>query len=242
MPQQSAGIFIESLTWPEMERALASINTVVLPLGSRCKEHGPHLPLNADWIMAEYLARRVAEKCRVLVAPTVQYGYYPAFIEYPGSVSIAETTFRDFVADICRSFSRNGARRIYVLNTGISTLAPLTAARQLLADEGIRMEFSDLRNFAVSERRAVEQQPHGTHADEIETSMMLYIAPQVVHLERARPELASPQLGPLTRNARGAGLYSPSGAWGDPTLATAEKGRLIVEALVSEMIPIIGEL
>jgi creatinine amidohydrolase len=231
------GIFIEFLTWPEVESALSSCDTVLVPVGAQCKEHGPHLPLNTDWVYAGYLARRVVEACRVIALPTVGYGYYPAFSEYPGSVSIGAETCRDGVCDICRSFARHGLRQFYVLNTGISTIAPLAAARQALSADGLRMEFLDLRTIAVAARESVEQQPHGTHADEIETSSMLYVAPQLVRMERATPELAPDRPGGLTRKPDAAsGVFSPSGAWGDPTLATAEKGRVVTEAIIEEII------
>jgi creatinine amidohydrolase len=232
-----AGIFVEDLTWPEVESALSSYNTVVLPVGAQCKEHGPHLPLNTDWVFAEYLARRVVEACRVVALPTVGYGYYPAFTEYPGSANIGAETFRDMVCGICQSFARHGARKFYVLNTGISTIGPLAAARQALAAEGLRMEFPDLRAIAVAARKSVEQQSHGTHADEIETSNMLYVAPQLVRMDRATPELAPDRPGGLTRNPDATdGVFSKSGAWGDPTLATREKGRVVTEAIVAEII------
>jgi creatinine amidohydrolase len=99
-----------------------------------------------------------------------------------------------------------------VLNTGISTVAPLAETKKLLENEDLIMEFSDLRQMAVAERKAVQQQPHGTHADEIETSMMLYIAPHTVHLDLARPELSPDRPGPLTRDPATAGVYSPTGA------------------------------
>jgi creatinine amidohydrolase len=99
------------------------------------------------------------------------------------------------------------------------------------------MEFLDLRTIAVAARESVEQQPHGTHADEIETSSMLYVAPQLVRMERATPELAPDRPGGLTRKPDAAsGVFSPSGAWGDPTLATAEKGRVVTEAIIEEII------
>lgn len=240
MPGAGPGLFIESLTWDEVEAALKTFDTVVIPVGARCKEHGLHLPLNTDWITAEYLAHRVAELCPVLVLPTVQYGYYPAFVDYPGSVSIGEATFRDLIADLCRSFARHGVRRFYVLNTGVSTKPPLRAAQELLRAEGVRMDFTDPRETARAERQAVQEQSHGTHADELETSVMLYIAPQVVHMELARPELAPDRPGGLTRDPAAPGVYSPTGAWGDPTRATREKGQLIVEAMVREIVEFLG--
>lgn len=230
------GLFIEHLTWVEVEAALKRFDTLLLPVGARCKEHGPHLPLNTDFLFAEYLAGRVAEACRVMVAPTVPYGFYPAFVEYPGSVHVRADVFRDTIVDVCRSFLRHGVRKFYVLNTGISTLAPLNEAKEVLDRDGVRLEYSDLRALGVAARESVEKQPHGTHADEIETSIMLYVAPQVLQLDRARPELSPDARGGLTRNPNYPGVYSPAGSWGDPTLATAEKGRVVTEAIVAEII------
>jgi creatinine amidohydrolase len=231
------GLWIESLTWMEVEAALKRYDTLLIPLGAQCKEHGPHLPLNTDWLYADYLARRVVAACRVLAIPTVPLGHYPAFAEYPGSVSLRADTFRDMILDILRSFTRHGIRKCFILNTGISTLAPLARAREELAGEAIRMEFLDLSRAALSVRKSVEQQARGTHADEIETSNLLYIAPEVVRLDKAVPELAPPRDGPLTRDLNsGAGVPSTTGSWGNPLLATAEKGKLLTEAIIAEII------
>ncbi len=230
--------YLDTLTWPEAEAALHELPTVLVPLGARTKEHGHHLPLNNDWLMAEYLTRRVADQCPVLVLPTVQYAHYPAFLEYPGSVSIRSDAFRDTIIDICQSLAAQGAKRFYVLNTGISTVAPLSAARQALLTERVRMEFTDLRTAHAAVRRQVETQPAGSHADEIETSMMLYIAPDVVRMDRAARDIHPERRpGGLRRDPRAeTGVFSPTGAYGDPTLATREKGELVVEGIVAYLI------
>jgi creatinine amidohydrolase len=236
--------YLETMTWPEAERALAELPTVLVPLGARTKEHGHHLPLNNDWLIAEYLTRRIAARCPVLVLPTVQYGYYPAFLEYPGSISIRADACRDTIIDICQSLASQGAQRFYVLNTGISTKAPLAAARDTLLALNIRMEFTDLHTAYGHLRQQVATQPAGTHADEIETSMMLYIAPEVVHLERATRDI-HPDRGPggLRRDANASsGVYSPTGAYGDPTLATVDKGKQVVEGMVEYLVDAVREL
>ncbi|MGB6045329.1 MAG: creatininase family protein [Pirellulales bacterium] len=232
------GLRLGRLTWPEAEQALQQFQVVLLPVGAGAKEHGHHLPLNTDWLLAEYLTNRVIEQFSALVLPTLSYGYYPAFTEYPGSTHVARETFTATVVDIIRSVHRHGANRVYVLNTGISTNWGLEPARQSLHADRIVMEYTDLRIQIDQVAASVRQQPAGSHADEIETSMMLYIHPEVVHMERARRDISSTeQNGPLTRDANSVrGVYSPTGAWGDPTLATAEKGRVIVDALVTHLV------
>lgn len=232
------GRYLETLTWPEAERALQSAPLVLLPLGVRTKQHGPHLPLNVDWVLAEYLAGRVAERVDCSILPTLQYAYEPAFVEYPGSVSVRWDACRDTIVDICSSLARHGARRFYVLNTGISTLRPLQAAQDILVARGHKMDFTDVTTAYAALRRQVETQPAGTHADEVETSMMLYIAPEVVKHELAQRDI-HPDKGPggLTRKAdASSGVYSPSGSYGDPTLATAQKGKTLVEGMVQYLV------
>ncbi len=235
------GIQLEGLTWPEAEQALAAASVVVVPLGARLKEHGRHLPLNNDWVMAEYLTRRVLERCEVLATPTVQFGYYPAFVDYPGSIHVARETAGALVADVCRSLARHSNARFYVLNTGISTNWALEPMRQTLQDEGILVDYTDLRE-AHSDLDV--EQPRGSHADEVETSMMLYIAPEIVRLELAKTD-CNPRLGPgpFSRDPKATtGIYSPTGAWGDPTLASVEKGERAVEELVEHLVADLAKL
>src|SRR3954471_7709914 len=100
-----SGLRLQDLTWLDAESALRADTVVVIPLGAASKEHGPHLRLDNDWLLAEHLKRRVMESAAVIVAPTVGYGYYPAFVEYPGSISLRLETSRDLFVDACRSLA-----------------------------------------------------------------------------------------------------------------------------------------
>jgi creatinine amidohydrolase len=126
-PQMKA-VFLEEISWVEAEKALKPDTVVVFALGAAAKEHGPHLKLANDFLMAEYLKQRVAERMEVVVAPTVNYSFYPAFVEYPGSTTLRLSTARDMVVEICRSLARLGPRRFYVINTGVSTVIALKPA------------------------------------------------------------------------------------------------------------------
>jgi creatinine amidohydrolase len=224
--------FLEQLTWMEAQAVLTPDAIVVIPLGAAAKEHGPHLPLNNDWTIAEYLKRRVARADAVVVAPTVAYHHYPAFVEYPGSVSLRLETARDLIVDICASLAAFGPRRYYVLNTGVSTVRALEQAAQALAPQGLLLRYTDIHAVGRGAVENVREQDGGTHADEIETSMMLFIAPQSVDMNKAVRDY-HPGQGRLTRRAGAAGVYSPTGIYGDATLASWSKGRSVVEAIVS---------
>ncbi len=229
------GCFLSELSWIEARTLLTSDTLVVIPLGAEAKEHGPHLKLANDRMIADYLARRVAGASEVVVAPTITYHYYPAFVEYAGSTTLRLETARDLVIDIVQSLAAFGPRRFYVLNTGVSTLRPLRLSAEDLQGRGIVLRFTEMRVAGAKEAASVTQQEGGTHADEIETSMMLYIAPDSVNMSKAARDF-TPGGGKLTPHAGGDGIYSPSGIYGDATLATAEKGRVVVEAMVRDIL------
>ncbi len=242
---QSRSVRIEALPWTEAVRLLDTATVVMIPLGAQAKEHGPHLPLNNDWLLAEYFAKAVAAATPVIVYPTVNYSFYPAFTEYPGSTSLTLATARDMIVDIVRSIARHGPRRFYVLNTGVSTLRALAPARDSLAAYGIVMVYTDILNIGKEAEAGVRQQEGGTHADELETSMMLFMHPDVVKM-RLAPNDYHPGTGGLTRDSAAAvregKTWSRTGTFGNATLATREKGRVIVTAQVQGMVAEVNAL
>ena len=238
---QTKGVLLEELTWPQAEKVLTRGSIVVVPLGAGAKEHGPHLKLSNDFLMAEYLKRRVLEATDVVIAPTVNYSFYPAFLAYPGSTSLNTETARDMIVQICRTLAAFGPRKFYVLNTGISTVVPLRQAAAILETDSITMRFTNLSVLMADVEKRVATQEGGTHADEIETSMMLYIAPSTVDMSKAVKDYR-PSRGRLVRDSTQVGTYSPSGVWGDATLATREKGEKVTEALVAGILHDIQQL
>ncbi len=239
----SESVWLEHLTWIEAEEAFKRYEVVVIPLGARTKEHGPHLPLNNDWIMAEYLTTRIATEIPAIIMPTLQYGYYPSFTEYPGSVTLSLETSKNMVKEICLTLSNYGTKKFYVLNTGISTLRGLEPAREALEKHGIALRYTNLLKVD-EELPPILEQEGGTHADESETSMMLYINPETVDMAKAVKDYNPLEGRGLTRDPENleAGAYSATGTYGDPTLATREKGMMIVEAAVKEIVKEIEEL
>ena len=235
-PPEPRGTRLEDLTWLEAERLLTPETVVVIPIGAAAKEHGPHLKLKNDLLLAEYFAARVLEGAEVVVAPTVSYHHYPAFVEYPGSTTLRVETARDLVVDVVRSLARYGPKRFYALNTGISTVRALAPAAEVLAQEGILLRYTDLGQALGPIEEEICTQVRGTHADESETSMMLWIAPETVDMSKAAKDDSERGTGGLTRDPNGPGTYSPTGIWGDATLATREKGEKLCAALVRALL------
>jgi creatinine amidohydrolase len=232
---QTRGVKLADLTWVEAEKVLRPETVVVLPIGAESKEHGPHLKLKTDLLEAEYYTRQILERASVVVAPTVNYSYYPAFVEYPGSTTLRLETARDMLVDICRSLARYGPKKFYALNTGVSTLRPLKLAAEMLAGDGILLRYTNVLEVAAEAEKRVKQEEGGTHADEIETSLLLFIAPESVDVSKAVKDY-HPGDGPLTRDPHKAGTYSRSGIFGDATLATRAKGEAVARATVQGML------
>ena len=236
------GVMLGDLTWVEAEKVLGPETVVVIPLGAGSKEHGPHLRLDNDATLADYYLRRVLAQADVVIAPTINYHCYPAFLQYPGSTHLSFETSRDMVVDIARSLARYDVRHIYVLNTGVSTNGPLRASAEILAKEGILLSFTNVLEAAKEVEERVSEQERGTHADELETSMILYMAPNRVDMSKAVRDDNPYKRGGLTRDPNGEGIYSASGVWGDATLATREKGEAVVEATLVTIFKEIEEL
>jgi creatinine amidohydrolase len=229
--------FIEHMMWDEVARHIAGGAAAILPIGAAAKQHGFHLPLNTDRIQAEFLASRLAMRIDALIWPTLGYGYYPAFVAYAGSSSLSASTFEAIVHEIATEIISGGCRKLLVLNTGISTLAPVERALSRLdADRVMHLRIHEGPRY----RRAAEQlaeQSHGSHADELETSLMLALAPHLVDISRAEPSpaIGHEAPGPLTPSDVNSPNYSRSGSYGDPTMANSAKGEILLAAMLDDV-------
>jgi len=229
--------FIERMTWDEVAQHIANGAAAILPIGAAAKEHGFHLPLNTDRIQAEWLASQLAERFDALIWPTLTYGYYSAFTAYAGSSSLSSATFEAVVQEIAQGILGYGCKKLFVLNTGISTLAPVERALARL-DGGcvLHLRIHEGPRYRKAAERLAEQS-HGSHADELETSLMLALAPQLVDMNRAEPSPAIGEVvpGPLTPLDVNSPNYSRSGSFGDPTLATSAKGEILLAAMLDDL-------
>ncbi len=238
------GVWLEDLTWPEAKEWIDRGAPVIVPIGAMSKEHGHHLPLKTDWLLARDLSRRVAMALPVVLAPVLTSAYYPAFVRYPGSQHLSAEVFAALLRETLGKFARDGARRLAVINTGVSTEPVLRiVARDFYETHGIRVHTADIRTLG-RKTRGLTKQKIGGHADEAETSMILAIEPKSVKLDRARTDFGNaldekpsvfytPTI--FDRDPKSGPDYSVAGARGDPTLATAEKGEAILADMAAEL-------
>ena len=229
--------FIERMHWDEVARRIGNGAVAILPIGAAAKQHGFHLPLNTDRIQAERLAGQMAEKIDALIWPTLTYGHYPAFVEYAGSSSLSISTFEALVREVAGQILGSGCAKLLVLNTGISTLAPVDRALARLASERVKHLWIHEGPRYPRVARQLAEQGHGSHADELETSLMLALAPDLVDMTRAEasPDLKQTMAGALTPLDPDSPNYSRSGSYGDPTLATSAKGKILLAAMLDDL-------
>ena len=229
--------FIERMHWDEVARRIGDGAVAILPIGAAAKQHGFHLPLNTDRIQAEWLAGRMAEEIDALIWPTLTYGHYPAFVAYAGSSSLSISTFEALVHEVAGQILGSGCPKLLVLNTGISTLAPVDRALAHLASERVKHLWIHEGPRYPRMARQLAEQSHGSHADELETSLMLALAPHLVDMTRAEasPEPKQETPGALTPSDPNSPNYSRSGSYGDPTRATAAKGEALLAAMLDDL-------
>ena len=229
--------FIERMIWSEVARRIDEGAAAILPIGAAAKQHGLHLPLNTDCIQAECLAARLSDFIDALIWPTLTYGHYPAFTEYAGSINLSAPLFEEVVQQIASGILGHGCRALFVLDTGISTLAPVERAlTPLRAGNVLHVRIHEGPRYRRAAAEIAEQR-HGSHADELETSLMLALAPELVDMSRAEasPALTKDAPGRLTPTDTASPSYSRSGSFGDPTLATPAKGKILLKAMLDDL-------
>jgi creatinine amidohydrolase len=241
---QGVGAYLGELSWTEAERRLQDTPVVIVPFGGGAKEHGPHLPMNADAKVMEYLCQQAVDSAEVLVAPPILHGWFPAFRGYPGTEVADPDVFERYVFEVAMSLVQQGAQRIVFLNTGIAkaTGLPISiAAREIRSQTGTPTLIVSWDDLETPEMESLGTELVGGHGGELETSIHLFLQPELVHMDRAVRDYGERQLkdypgyqpGRFSRDRSDPG-FSETGILGDPTLADAEKGRLALEILTRQ--------
>jgi creatinine amidohydrolase len=246
----------EDLTWPEINEAVQAGLIPVLPVGTM-EQHGPHLPVKMDRWTATEVANEAARRHpdRLLVMPPVAYGYTTHVMDFPGSVTIHHETFIRYIVDILKSVAYHGFSRIIVINGHGSNMPPLDlACRRANMETKAQIALTSWWNLTAADpefkkKWRESEFPGGcAHACEAETSFALHLDAELVQMDKAVDEIAEPTkrksiyqwvdlwgAGPVSVT----GHTSPrtqSGISGRPMLANPEKGRLLFEEAVNQLI------
>lgn len=228
-------------TWRQAEEHIRAGCLAVLPFGAQ-EQHGPHLPLSTDTVMATGLARRLAGHVPSLLLPAVGYGETWNSDGFPGTVSLGFDTVRLVALDIAGSLHRQGVRGLVVVNGDFGNQTPLRlAAREARERWGfpvLVVDYPGLEEVAAEVCTTEPARAGFYHADEVETSVVLALEPGLVRMDLAAAEY--PEFPP-TYGATPVPLrqVSSSGVFGDPTTATAEKGERLLSGLTERALAVL---
>jgi creatinine amidohydrolase len=229
-------------SWPDIAAAIERGVLAVLSVGA-VEQHGAHLPLLTDTVLSAGVARRIAQGLGAILLPPIAYGDAWNNEGFAGTLSIGPSTLRAIIEDIGRGLHRMNVKGLVVINGHFGNREPIALAARTLHETlhfpVLHLDYPKLETFAAAICDSEPAAPTFYHADEVETSMMLALAPESVDMARAEPEY--PQF-PETFGLEPMQLreFNHSGVFGDPRPSTAEKGEALLEGIVGESLRLIG--
>jgi len=210
---------------------------VIIPLGS-IEQHGPHLPVTTDILIAEYMANQISKTIPAYVMPGIPYGVsyeHESFF----NISISSDLLSELLTQVCISLAENGFRSIIILNGHHGNMGVLQYVPQKVASKNPKLNVFSINYWNLIEREF-------DHAGFVETSLMLSINPKLVQMNKAKPGYSDKKRLHATYSTF---LNNPSsfkitknGVWGDPTKANSSDGRKIMSTAIKNIIRSIKEL
>jgi creatinine amidohydrolase len=229
----------------EVNDKIQEKKVAILPIGA-VEAHGPHLPLGTDNFLAERLSEKLAERVNAFVLPTLSYGQVWSLKNFPGSINISNESLINFLFDIGESLYRQGFRIFAMVNGHLgNAVAMKEAARKLYEkypDFKVLYLFYPGTSSTVAEIRETKSS-HSTyfHACEIETSYMLYLAPEFVNMEKAINDVPNIQFSADVTPTPWE-EFTQTAVLGDATLATYEKGEKVIKVALENMVKLIEDM
>ena len=249
--KKNTSFVLGEMTWPEAKKLFQKVDVALLPVGS-IEQHGPHLPLDTDAFDAQHLAHQVAEACtnpKPIVLPLVPYGVSYHHEDFHGTIGISPETLSQLVYEIGMSSAGHGITKLVIINGHGGNSPALHLAAQMINRDAHIFTCVDTGETSDHDISALTETPNDVHAGEIETSAALAVRPHLVRIEKARkfiPRFSSRYLNFTSK--RSIEWYaqvvkiSPNGVLGDPTKASAEKGREIWNVMIKNLTELVESL
>lgn len=233
----TATLHVKSLVPDQVRRALERRSSLLVPVGT-CEQHGPHLPLGCDTIIVEHLVDDLSAEFGILRAPTIEYGVNTATRrQFPGNAAVRRKTLHRWMNELLSTWEAGGVKEFVLLTAHGDD--PHQEALSTMRTRHARVFTVDI--FALDFTGHLEEADGPVHGGELDTSLLLYLAPEMVRMELAQDYLPPPRLAARMRR-RSTGLVpAPSpGSLGRPSLASAEKGerlyRLIRDRIATRVL------
>jgi creatinine amidohydrolase len=232
------------LPWTEVRAAVEAQPVVMLPIGA-IEEHGPHMAVGADWMVARHLGEQIAEEADLLIMPSLPYGPVWALAKFPGTLAIRDETLISTILDLERGLEQVGVKGIVIYSGHLGNMAALKqASRRMEEAQGLPclpLLYPGHDEVAAKVRTSPAGNAAIPHAEETETSVLLALSPRHVDMTKAVTEY--PDYGgadfhhaPLRWHP-----VTESGVFGDAKAATKEKGQAIVDHVRGEAVTIIAD-
>jgi creatinine amidohydrolase len=229
----------------EVSKKITEKKVAILPIGA-VEAHGPHLPLGTDNLLAERLSEQLADRVNAFVLPTLPYGQVWSLRNFPGSIHVSNESITHFIVDIGKSLYEQGFEIFAMVNGHLGNAVAMKEAARELYDLHPKLKvlyfFYPGMNQVVPEIRETPSS-HGTyfHACEIETSFMLYLAPEFVEMNKAITDI--PEI-PMSADVTPTPWeeFTKSAVLGDATLATSEKGEKVITVALDNMAQLIEQM
>ncbi|WP_370541810.1 creatininase family protein [Alicyclobacillus sp. SO9] len=231
---------LSEMTWPQVKEAMETVKLALLPIGAH-EQHGPHLHESCDAVLAERIARKIADELHpsVLVAPTIPFGMSMHHIHFPGTITLRAETLLQVLEDIIWSLKQHGLENFLIVNSHGGNQSLLSVASAQISQE-LQVNVTYTKTTA-SAKESIKKHVHSDlfgHSCEREVSESLYVAPEIVREDHlAKGEI---QEGPwrwLRPGQAIQGFYyydemTKNGAIGNAPAGSYEAGREIVEEAV----------
>ncbi|CAG1064571.1 creatinine amidohydrolase [uncultured bacterium] len=235
-------MLVGEMTMSEFKKGVRKSSVLIVPFGT-VEAHGTHLPLNTDTlVIREAVARVAGRNMSVFMAPPIQYGVCTSTGPHPGTIGITASTLRLLAADIVKSGYEQGFRNIMLVSGhggSIHVAALKEAAEELVSRlDGLKMAAFSIYELIGREASEIAETKNDSHAGELETSLMLHLAPRLVkgRSKEEYPDFPRPLI--LKDKLK----YWPGAVWGDPGKATAEKGERLFNAMLEKLEEVAGRL
>jgi len=226
------------MAWPDFDEARRRTDLGIIPTGA-VEAYGPHLPLGADALVAEAVARLVGEHTGGLVAPVIPVGESRALAEFPGTLTVPAPAFRAYLGAIARSLIGWGLRRLLFINTHAGNVPIINdLMAELAADAGVRCAQVDWWRFIQPLAADLVRDPAYPfgHAGEVGTSVLLYLYPDLVRAERLSAHNPPADPFPEVLRPRSYRAQAPDALVGDARLGSREQGGEIVRRAVARIV------
>lgn len=251
-------IYFAEKTWEELTVAIERNTLILFPIGT-VEEHGMHLPVNTDAIIAQEVTRLIAERILrdipILVLPTVWSGYSAKeMMRWPGTIRISTRTFMDMIFGVCSSLIAMGFKKIILINNhGHHTELLGVVVREIADAYDVHMALTDVAKMGAESMKKVRKSELGgcLHGCEWETAMMLALNQRVIMDKVTKEDTMKYHSKFYPGDAFAANKLvfwstwgiqkSKTGIYGDPTVATKETGLVVLEAIINNYLEFIKE-